>query len=95
MSTVTITGTFKNSSDNNIVIEVYQPTPTGLEFKQSFQGPFVKKFVDLPVGETFYVDFTGHTTGSFDLTIKGNLASPISKTYSSFFLDGLTFETKN
>jgi hypothetical protein len=94
MSTVTISGTFKNSNNNNIVIEVYSPNPNGYDFKKDYPNSFSKKLDDLQPGETYYIDFTGHTTGSLDLAISGDTDDGVAQSYANFFIDGLTFKTK-
>jgi len=94
MSTVTITGKFKNSENNNIVLDVYSPNPGGFEFKKDYPSSFTKTFDDLHPGTTYYADFVGHTTGTFDIVIDGDVESKVSASKSGFFIDGLTFKTK-
>lgn len=93
MSTVTITGTFKNSNNSTVVIDVYQPTAGGFEFKRSFTDSFDQTFNDLPANAEFIVNFYGNTTGSFDLNITGDVKNNFSKSYTGSFLDDVNFET--
>jgi len=94
MSTVTITGTFKDSNNDNVVLEVYTTDPNGYDFRKSYPRSFSEALNDLVAGESYYVNITGHTTGSFDFSIDGDTDDTVSKTYTNFFMDGFNFTAK-
>jgi len=97
MSTVKLSGTFRNASRANFVqIETYRPIPNPYDTKMSYNSTFDPPLTltNLVSGLTYLVDLTGQTPGEFDLSITGDVVAPIDKTYSNFFEDGLTFTVK-
>ena len=94
MSTVTITGNFNDSSVNTLSLEVFQVGIGGYDFQKKYQGSFSETFSDLDAASEYLVEFTGSTTGTFDLTIDGDIPAGISKTYKgALFMDDITLKT--
>ncbi|WP_295654807.1 hypothetical protein [uncultured Mucilaginibacter sp.] len=93
MSTITITGNFNNSNNNTLSLDVFQFGTNGYNFHKRYQSSFTEVFDDLLPDNTYYIEITGSTTGTFDIKIDGDIQNSISKSYSSFFMADFTIKS--
>ncbi|SDE99469.1 hypothetical protein SAMN05216464_111217 [Mucilaginibacter pineti] len=78
MKTITIKGTFTGSVNKSVSVEVYRPNglPNPYDFRKKYFDDFSENFVDLEDGAIYNIDFSGFTTGTFDLEISGEFSAP-------------------
>lgn len=97
MPKIIIKGTFRGSSNNFVVLEVFKSNPAGFDFRSihrsSFQEP-TTVFKDLIPGNTYVVDVTGHTTGSFALSITGDVVHDVTIDCNGIIDNSATFTVK-
>jgi len=95
MATVTIKGTFKNTENKGVDMEVYRPNPDGYVFRNFYVSDFTKVFNDLKSGKLYFVDLNGHAIGgSLEISISGDVQQTVSKTFTDTFQPGLKFKVK-
>ena len=95
MPTVTITGTFKNASANNdVTVEVFRGIPSPLDNKWTFTDGFSQTLGNLVSGLLYFIDITGHTPGTFDFSVTGDVVSPVATSYTNDISDGIMFTVK-
>ena len=95
MPNAIVSGRFKNSENNFVILEVFRPNPNGYDFKRSYDNDFDESLSNLIPGVTYIVDVTGHTTGIFELEISGDIDGSPSLTAAGVINDSLTFTVKN
>jgi hypothetical protein len=83
MKKIKIKGTFSGSVNNYCRIDVYRPNPNGYDLSKQFSGSFSEEIRDLQPGVSYNLDIVGYTTGSFALSVTGDLEAEINKTYTN------------
>lgn len=96
MATVTITGTFKNSGNNGVSIDVHRSNPDKYWFGKHYDQSFTKVLDDLVSDRVYSVTYEGHTTGTFEIEVKGDVVAIKSASHGPgpFSDNGFTFRTK-
>jgi len=97
MANIIITGTFSGSNNNRVKLDIYKVDPNGFDYKNTFDSTFEipkETFEGLISGVTYTVDFNGHTTGSFALSISGDVVSEVNSTCNNEIDDSVTFTVK-
>lgn len=99
MKTITIKGEFLESDNNWLVLDVYAPNyaEKPYDFKKNYNKNFEETLVDLEDDSIYYIDLAGYTTGTFKLSISGEIdpPNPIKETIEKTgFSLGYTIKTK-
>ena len=97
MPNIVITGTFKGSSNNYVILEVFKSNPDGFDYRSTHSQSFTEPngpFSNLASGETYLVDVTGHTTGTFTLSVTGDVADEVTLNCSNIIDNTTTFTVK-
>ncbi len=97
MPKIIITGTFNGSSNNFVILEVYKSNPGGFDFRSIHRSSFkesTNEFKDLVPGNTYIVDVTGHTTGSFTLSVTGDVVREVTLDCNGIIDNSATFTVK-
>ena len=78
MKKITIEGKFIGSDNNFIIVDVFRSNaePFPYDFRKSYTGDFKEVIKDLQPDLSYSVDFTGFTTGKFELKISGDFNEP-------------------
>jgi hypothetical protein len=78
MKKITIEGKFTGSINNSVDLVVLRPNslPNPYDFSKNYKTDFIEILVDLQDNTTYNIDFTGFSTGTFDLTISGEFNPP-------------------
>ena len=53
------------------------------DFSKNYISDFTEVFRDLNPGDTYFVDFTGFTTGTFQLSITGDIKAPVQDSFTN------------
>lgn len=85
MKKITIEGKFTGSNNNFVILDVFRSNsePFPFDFRKIFKGNFKEVIKDLRDDLSYSVDFTGFTTGKFELKISGDFlpSNPITDSY--------------
>jgi hypothetical protein len=100
MKKITIEGKFTGSVNNFVTVDVYTPNSSIIHyhFFKTFVGSFNESLIDLEPNAEYYVDFSGYTTGQFELEVAGQFQNPnpLTKTYhGTTFRIGYTITTNS
>lgn len=87
MKKIVIEGKFTGSVNNLVVLDVFRPNalPNPYDFRKVYTADFKETLNDLQPDTTYNIDFSGFTTGSFDLKISGAFdpPNPITDSFSN------------
>jgi hypothetical protein len=87
MKKITIEGKFTGSVNNFVVLDVFRPNslPNPYDFRKTYNGSFKETIKDLQPDTIYNIDFTGYTTGKFELKISGEfvLPNPITDSFEN------------
>jgi hypothetical protein len=90
---LTVKGTFSGAINNFARLDLYRSNPDPYDFAKNYSATFVEVFTDLIPGDTYFLDLTGYTTGTFDLNIEGSIAAPITDSFTNTdFKPGYTIQ---
>jgi hypothetical protein len=100
MKKITIEGKFTGSVNNYVVLDVFRSnsSPNPYDFRKAFNASFKETLKDLHENTSYNIDFSGFTTGKFDLKISGEIEAPnpITGTYENdSFNPGYLINTNN
>ncbi len=78
MKKITIEGKFTGSDNNFVVLDVFRSNaePFPYDFRKSYNGNFKETIKDLQPDLAYSIDFSGFTTGKFELKISGDFIPP-------------------
>jgi len=78
MKKIAIEGKFTGSVNNFVVLDVFRPNsiPPPYDFRKTYEESFRETLSDLEPDTDYNIDFTGFTTGQFELRISGEFEAP-------------------